>query len=146
MTKRQVFSEKDVVDFPVSPYAATKKSCELMAHTYSHLYGLNIAGLRFFTVYGPRGRPDMAPYKVSAVCPLSRLSNANALRIGWDTAVSRVFLSWKYMLRSQLVLIARWCHLRTGREKSTRGTKDDARALGFDVRGLGRSLCPVCGA
>lgn len=62
----QVFSEKDVVDFPVSPYAATKKSCELMAHTYSHLYGLNIAGLRFFTVYGPRGRPDMAPYKVIA--------------------------------------------------------------------------------
>lgn len=53
------------MDFPVSPYAATKKSCELMAHTYSHLYGLNIAGLRFFTVYGPRGRPDMAPYKVS---------------------------------------------------------------------------------
>lgn len=55
-----------MVDFPVSPYAATKKSCELMAHTYNHLYGLNIAGLRFFTVYGPRGRPDMAPYKVSA--------------------------------------------------------------------------------
>lgn len=53
------------MDFPVSPYAATKKSCELMAHTYSHLYGLNVAGLRFFTVYGPRGRPDMAPYKVS---------------------------------------------------------------------------------
>lgn len=63
----QVFSETDVVDFPVSPYAATKKSCELMAHTYSHLYGLNVAGLRFFTVYGPRGRPDMAPYKVSIV-------------------------------------------------------------------------------
>ena len=61
----QVFSETDVVDFPVSPYAATKKSCELMAHTYSHLYGLNVAGLRFFTVYGPRGRPDMAPYKVT---------------------------------------------------------------------------------
>ena len=53
------------MDFPVSPYAATKKSCELMAHTYSHLYGLNVAGLRFFTVYGPRGRPDMAPYKVT---------------------------------------------------------------------------------
>lgn len=60
----QVFSETDVVDFPVSPYAATKKSCELMAYTYNHLYGLNVSGLRFFTVYGPRGRPDMAPYKV----------------------------------------------------------------------------------
>eukprot|EP00903_Cladosiphon_okamuranus_P006788 g6616.t1 len=62
-SQNEVFSEKDVVDFPVSPYAATKKSCELMAHTYSHLYGLNVAGLRFFTVYGPRGRPDMAPFK-----------------------------------------------------------------------------------
>jgi len=51
------------VDFPVSPYAATKKACELMAYTYHHLHGLNIAGLRFFTVYGPRGRPDLAPFK-----------------------------------------------------------------------------------
>ncbi|CAN0330962.1 unnamed protein product, partial [Scytosiphon promiscuus] len=58
-----VFSETDAVDFPVSPYAATKKSCELMAYTYHHLYDLQISGLRFFTVYGPRGRPDMAPYK-----------------------------------------------------------------------------------
>lgn len=57
------FSEKDSVDFPVSPYAATKKACELMAHTYYHLYGMSCIGLRFFTVYGPRGRPDMAPYK-----------------------------------------------------------------------------------
>jgi UDP-glucuronate 4-epimerase len=57
------FSETDAVDFPVSPYAATKKSCELMAYTYHHLYGLNCSGLRFFTVYGPRGRPDMAPFK-----------------------------------------------------------------------------------
>lgn len=62
-SKEEVFSETDVVDFPVSPYAATKKACELMAYTYHHLYGLNIAGLRFFTVYGPRGRPDMAPFK-----------------------------------------------------------------------------------
>ncbi|KAF1322642.1 Nad-dependent epimerase dehydratase, partial [Globisporangium splendens] len=57
------FSEDDVVDFPVSPYAATKKSCELLAHTYHHLYKLDTIGLRFFTVYGPRGRPDMAPFK-----------------------------------------------------------------------------------
>jgi UDP-glucuronate 4-epimerase len=62
-SKNEVFSEADVVDFPVSPYAATKKACELMSYTYHHLYGLNVAGLRFFTVYGPRGRPDMAPFK-----------------------------------------------------------------------------------
>lgn len=55
------FSEEDRVDYPVSLYAATKKSNELMAHTYSHLYNLPTSGLRFFTVYGPWGRPDMAP-------------------------------------------------------------------------------------
>ncbi|WP_029000185.1 NAD-dependent epimerase [Azohydromonas australica] len=55
------FSESDGVDHPVSLYAATKKANELMAHTYSHLYKLPTTGLRFFTVYGPWGRPDMAP-------------------------------------------------------------------------------------
>ncbi|MGC4079176.1 MAG: NAD-dependent epimerase [Rubrivivax sp.] len=54
------FAEHDSVDHPVSLYAATKKANELMAHTYSHLYGLPTTGLRFFTVYGPWGRPDMA--------------------------------------------------------------------------------------
>lgn len=56
------FSETDNVDHPVSLYAATKKANELMAHTYSHLYGLPTTGLRFFTVYGPWGRPDMSPF------------------------------------------------------------------------------------
>jgi UDP-glucuronate 4-epimerase len=56
------FSASDNVDHPVSIYAASKKSNELMAHTYSHLYGLPTTGLRFFTVYGPGGRPDMALY------------------------------------------------------------------------------------
>ena len=55
------FSENDSVNHPVSLYAATKRSNELMAHSYSHLYGLSRTGLRFFTVYGPWGRPDMAP-------------------------------------------------------------------------------------
>jgi UDP-glucuronate 4-epimerase len=54
------FSEKDNVDHPISLYAASKKSNELMAHTYSHLFGIPTTGLRFFTVYGPWGRPDMA--------------------------------------------------------------------------------------
>ena len=57
------FSESHSVDHPVSLYAATKKANELMAHTYSHLYGLPVSGLRFFTVYGPWGRPDMALFK-----------------------------------------------------------------------------------
>jgi len=54
------FSEHDNTDHPVSLYAATKKANELMAHTYSHLFGLHATGLRFFTVYGPWGRPDMS--------------------------------------------------------------------------------------
>jgi UDP-glucuronate 4-epimerase len=60
--KHQPFSVADRVDQPVSLYAATKRSCELIAHTYTHLYGLPATGLRFFTVYGPWGRPDMAAY------------------------------------------------------------------------------------
>lgn len=61
--RKTPFSVTDNVDHPVSLYAATKKSNELMAHTYSHLYGIPTTGLRFFTVYGPWGRPDMAYYK-----------------------------------------------------------------------------------
>lgn len=57
------FSEEDPVDHPISPYAATKKACELICYTYHHLYGIPITCLRFFTVYGPRQRPDMAIYK-----------------------------------------------------------------------------------
>ena len=57
------YSERDAVDHPISYYAATKKANELMAHTYSHLYGVPTTGLRFFTVYGPWGRPDMALFK-----------------------------------------------------------------------------------
>src|SRR5690554_4651124 len=60
MNDKVPFSEGDMVDNPVSLYAATKKSNELMAHVYASLYGLPVTGLRFFTVYGPWGRPDMA--------------------------------------------------------------------------------------
>lgn len=60
--KKVPFSTEDSVDHPISLYAATKKSNELMAHTYSHLYDIPTTGLRFFTVYGPWGRPDMALY------------------------------------------------------------------------------------
>lgn len=63
MNKKMPFSVEDNVDHPVSLYAATKKANELMAHTYSHLYQLPTTGLRFFTVYGPWGRPDMALFR-----------------------------------------------------------------------------------
>ena len=60
LNEKYPFSEKDPVDHPVSLYGATKRSNELIAHSYSHLYNLKCTGLRFFTVYGPWGRPDMA--------------------------------------------------------------------------------------
>ncbi|MEZ9488007.1 NAD-dependent epimerase [Vibrio breoganii] len=63
LNKKMPFDTADSVDHPISLYAATKKSNELMAHTYSHLYGVPTTGLRFFTVYGPWGRPDMALFK-----------------------------------------------------------------------------------
>lgn len=63
MNKKMPFATEDSVDHPVSLYAATKKANELMSHTYSHLYGIPTTGLRFFTVYGPWGRPDMALFK-----------------------------------------------------------------------------------
>lgn len=63
LNRKQPFSTDDSVDHPISLYAATKKANELMAHSYSHLYGVPTTGLRFFTVYGPWGRPDMALFK-----------------------------------------------------------------------------------
>jgi UDP-glucuronate 4-epimerase len=78
------FSEDDKVDNPVSLYAATKKSNELMASTYSHLYGVNAIGLRFFTVYGPWGRPDMAIWKFTEAMldnrPIQVFAGGNLLR------------------------------------------------------------------
>lgn len=61
------FRETDSVDLPVSPYAATKKACELLAYTFHHLHGLPVTGLRFFTAYGPRNRPDLAISKFAAL-------------------------------------------------------------------------------
>jgi UDP-glucuronate 4-epimerase len=70
--RKQPFSTDDAVDHPISLYAATKKANELMAHTYSHLYDLPTTGLRFFTVYGPWGRPDMALYKFTEAIQADR--------------------------------------------------------------------------
>ncbi len=64
--KKMPFSETDSVDTPISPYAATKKATELLAHMYNHIYGLNVTALRYFTVYGPWGRPDMGVFKFVA--------------------------------------------------------------------------------
>lgn len=84
VTSRTPFSEHHPADHPVSIYAATKRAGELMAHTYSHLFDLPATGLRFFTVYGPWGRPDMAYYKFSqqilAGEPITIYGDGTALR------------------------------------------------------------------
>lgn len=82
--KEVPFSTNHNVDYPISLYAATKKSNELMAHTYSHLYNIPTTGLRFFTVYGPWGRPDMAIYlfadAISKKRPIKVFNNGNMSR------------------------------------------------------------------
>lgn len=84
LNSKTPFATTDSVDHPVSLYAATKKSNELMSHAYSHLYGLPTTGLRFFTVYGPWGRPDMAPIKfaklISQGKPIDVYNNGNLSR------------------------------------------------------------------
>ena len=82
--KKVPFSTSDNVDHPISLYAASKKSNELMAYTYSHLFGIKTTGLRFFTVYGPWGRPDMAIYLFTKAIleniPISVYNNGNLKR------------------------------------------------------------------
>ena len=78
------FNESDSTDWPVSPYSATKKGCEVLCHTYHHLYGINSYVLRFFTVFGPRQRPDMAIHKfVDAIVrrePIERFGDGTTVR------------------------------------------------------------------
>jgi len=84
MNEKVPFSVADTADHPISLYAATKRSNELMAYTYSHLFGIPSTGLRFFTVYGPWGRPDMAYYKFARAIlnnkPIEVYNNGNMLR------------------------------------------------------------------
>ena len=86
LNKSQPFKTTDMTDTPVSLYAATKKSNELMAHTYSHLYNIQTTGLRFFTVYGPWGRPDMAPMLFT-----DAILNDRAIKVFNNGDISRDF-------------------------------------------------------
>lgn len=81
---RVPFSEDDSVDHPISPYAATKKACELFCYTYHHLYQLPVTALRFFTVYGPRQRPDLAIHKF-----IARILAGREIEVFGDGANSR---------------------------------------------------------
>jgi len=80
------FSENDNVDFPISPYAATKKAGELICHSYHHLYGMSMTCLRFFTVYGPRQRPDLAIHKFARL-----IEQDNPIPVYGDGSMMRDF-------------------------------------------------------
>ncbi len=84
--KKIPFAESDNVDFPISPYAATKKAGELLCHTYSHLFGINLTCLRFFTVYGPRQRPDLAIHKFTRL-----IEAGESIPVFGDGSMSRDF-------------------------------------------------------
>ena len=86
MNKRQPFSTEDNTDYPISLYAASKKSNELLAHSYSHLFNIPSTGLRFFTVYGPYGRPDMAYYSFTEA-----ISNNRPIDVYNEGAMKRDF-------------------------------------------------------
>ena len=86
LNESQPFKTTDKTEHQVSLYAATKKSNEMMAHTYAHLYGIQVTGLRFFTVYGPWGRPDMAPMLFT-----DAILNDRAIRVFNNGKMSRDF-------------------------------------------------------
>ena len=100
MNKGQPFSVDDSVDNPVSLYAATKKSNELMAHAYSHLFSFPVTGLRFFTVYGPYGRPDMAYFMFT-----DAILKGRAIRLNNNGAMSRDFTFINDIIESVVRLI-----------------------------------------
>jgi len=108
------FSESDNVDYPVSPYAASKKAGELLCHTYHHLYGMDIFCLRFFTVYGPRQRPDLAINKFTRA-----LMNGEEITLYGDGTSSRDYTHISDILQ--------------GIEKAMKKVK------GFDIFNLGES-------
>jgi len=82
--KKIPFSEEDIVDFPISPYASSKKACELINHTYHYLYNFDVLNLRFFTVYGPRQRPDLAIHKFTKL-----ILNGDFIRMYGDGSTKR---------------------------------------------------------
>jgi UDP-glucuronate 4-epimerase len=131
--KKVPFSESDNVDFPISPYAATKKAGELICHTYHHLYGINIICLRFFTVYGPRQRPDLAIHKFTKLIeqdkPIPIFGNGTMMRdfTYIDDIIDGVVAAMKRLLshRSRLSAVA--------------SAKAEGTGHGFTIYNLGES-------
>jgi len=108
-TQHIPFKEDDAPDFPLAPYPASKRAAELFAHSYNHLYGLNVTVLRFFNVYGPHGRPDMMPMKViNAILDgeVIKLYDAGRLERDWtyiDDTVAGVLAAVQRPLGYQII-------------------------------------------
>ena len=125
LNTKMPFSVCDNVDHPISLYAATKKANELMAHTYSHLYGLPTTGLRFFTVYGPWGRPDMALFKF-----VKAISEGQPIDVYNDGKMERDFTYIDDIVEG-VVRVAERIPVSGNREQGTgnRTTETDPRSL-----------------
>jgi UDP-glucuronate 4-epimerase len=117
------FSEDDNVDFPISPYAATKKAGELICHTYHHLYEMSITSLRFFTVYGPRQRPDLAIHKFARL-----IEQGKPIPVYGDGSMMRDFTYIDDIIDGTVAAINRLT------DHGARGT-----GHGFDIYNLGES-------
>uniref|UniRef100_K3WRG7 NAD-dependent epimerase/dehydratase domain-containing protein n=1 Tax=Globisporangium ultimum (strain ATCC 200006 / CBS 805.95 / DAOM BR144) TaxID=431595 RepID=K3WRG7_GLOUD len=126
---KEFFSEQDIVDFPVSQYAATNKSCKLLAHTYHHLYYIECISLRFFTVYGPRGRPDMALFKF-----MDRIARGVSIDQYGDGSSSRDYTYIDDIVQGVLLSLdkARGCEV----SNSGRGTPTDLMDFIAIIEGL----------
>ncbi|MDR1652564.1 MAG: NAD-dependent epimerase [Prevotellaceae bacterium] len=116
------FSETDRVDFPVSLYAATKKANELMAHTYSHLYKLPTTGLRFFTVYGEWGRPDMSPILFA-----DAITNSEPIKVFNHGDMSRDFTYIDDIVEGIVRLLTNSCHCELDRQAPEQTGDSDLR-------------------
>jgi UDP-glucuronate 4-epimerase len=122
--KKVPFSEDDNVDFPISPYAATKKAGELICHTYHHLYGTSITCLRFFTVYGPRQRPDLAIHKFAKL-----IEQGKPIPVYGDGSMMRDFTYIDDIIDGTVAAI----------EKLVRRSGSEDGCTGFNIYNLGES-------
>ncbi|WP_428386703.1 GDP-mannose 4,6-dehydratase [Mucisphaera sp.] len=129
--KKVPFAESDPVDRPISPYAATKRACEIIAHTYAHLHQLPIVGLRFFTVFGPRQRPDLAIAKF-----LRLVANDQPIPVFGDGSTSRDYTYIDDIIAG-VIAATRYCGSNTHRNQTANDTPDTAPC--FDLFNLGGS-------
>jgi UDP-glucuronate 4-epimerase len=125
--KKVPFSEDDNVDFPISPYAATKRAAELICHTYHHLYGISITSLRFFTVYGPRQRPDLAIHKFAKL-----IEQDKPIPVYGDGSMMRDFTYIDDIIDGTVAAIKQLVACHSGHEPRVTGH-------GFSIYNLGES-------